>query len=412
MRSQSWQPDSLAVICSVVISLILVPLALGDTFHLKSGGVIEGELLNADERPRMSFRIRVDDASTITIDAKDVRRVIQDSPAKRAYDRMLPRMPATSEGNWRMSQWCAKNKLADLEQFHLEEVLRLDPNHQDARKRLGYTNIDGRWVKPREHQKENREEQGYRMFAGRWRVEQEIALIERRERQEREIVKWRQNIRRWRGWLKGRRADAALNEFRAINDPAAASVLADELKKESNEKVKALFVETLGRLETPASTTALVQFALEDDDANLRDQCLAELAKRNTPQLASQFTRALGSGNPQQIERAAVALADLNVKSSIPYLIDALTTKQRRKVGNPGQISPAFSRNGSGTPGFNLGVSGKPKIVERTLQHRSVLQALVALSGGANFQYDKAKWKSWYAQEQAPDIFDLRRGGV
>jgi hypothetical protein len=91
-------------------------------------------------------------------------------------------------------------------------------------------------------------------------------------------------------------------------------------------------------------------------------------------------------------------------------LIDALVTthKQTVRVGKPGQIGSTFG-TGGGSPG-GLSVGSKTVVLTHRVANRAVLEALIALSGGKNFNFDIAAWKSWYAAQQRGAQLDARRG--
>lgn len=54
-------------------------------------------------------------------------------------------------------------------------------------------------------------------------------------------------------------------------------------------------------------------------------------------------------------------------------------------------------------------MGGSDEIVSRSLTNRSVLDALVALSGGSNFGYDVGAWKAWAAGRRQYQLVNPRR---
>jgi hypothetical protein len=63
---------------------------------------------------------------------------------------------------------------------------------------------------------------------------------------------------------------------------------------------------------------------------------------------------------------------------------------------------------GFGNGGLNMG-GGGPEIVKKTLTNQDVLDALVSLTGGTNFNYDAAAWRYWYARQKKTPTLDARR---
>lgn len=392
------------LLTSAAVIFSLVHAAGADVFVLENGGQVEGELVNRDESPRTTYVVRMANGGEITLTVDQVKQAIIKSEAERQYEKYLPRMPETADGNWKMAQWCRRHQLDSLERLHLEQVINYDPQHEPARRRLGYSRINGEWVKTDELM----QQRGYIRHEGRWRTPQEIESNERIEQQELRQKELAKEIRRWRRWLEGRRADQALENLKNLRDPLAAPTLAELLPKESSARVKALYIEILGRLPGGDATGALVMCALNDDDEETRVLCLEQLQRRGDPQAVAAFIKALGNNNNQLVTRAAVGLSYMKDPEAVRPLIRALVTQHKRVVNpNAGQIGAAFSRNGqSGGPALSVG--GGPRVVQRAVKNREVLDALISLTG-ENFQFDQAQWQRWYVESNTPRFSSLRR---
>jgi hypothetical protein len=379
-------------------------VAGADVFVLQNGGQVEGELINRDESPRKTYVVRIADGGEVTLTVDQVAQAIVQSEAERLYEKYLPKMPETADGNWKMAQWCRRHQLDSLERQHLEQVLQHDPQHELARRRLGYSRIEGEWIKTDELM----QQRGYVRHEGRWRTPQEIQSNERIDQQQLQQKQFAKDIRRWRRWLDGRRADQALENLKNIRDPLAAPTLAELLPKENSARIKVLYIEILGRLPGGDATGALVMCALYDGDEEARILSLEQLQHRGDSQAVAAFIKALGSNNNQLVKRAAVGLSYMKDLDAVRPLIAALNTQHKRVVDpNAGQIGAAFGRNGqSGGPALSVG--GGPRVVQRTAKNREVLDALVSLTG-ENFQFDEAQWHRWYVESNTPPVNSLRR---
>ena len=400
---------------SAMVLMLLIATASksgGDEFILKNGGRLEGELLNPDQSPRQNYVVRLGDNQQVTLDAGQVRQVRPKSESQRAYEQWLTKMPQTAEGNWKMADWCGRHKLREQEQLHLAEVIRLEPDHELARRRLGYIRLEGQWIKPEEHQRE----QGYQLHGGRYRVSQDIEAIQRREEQERAEKELEKELARTIGRLrdevrKGGSSGEARQQLMKFRQPLAVPALAEALAEEQDRTFKAVCIDVLGQIEGPAAMGALVQGALDDPDQETRLQCVDQLQRRQDPRATDELVQALKSRNSRRINRAAVALGRLKDPWVIPYLIDVLRTKHVQQIqSNPGQIGASFSRDGSGGSGLGgLQLGGQTIRREYVQDNRAVLDALIALSGGANFLYDQARWRQWYIQTNTVAEANLRR---
>jgi hypothetical protein len=45
----------------------------------------------------------------------------------------------------------------------------------------------------------------------------------------------------------------------------------------------------------------------------------------------------------------------------------------------------------------------------QSVRNRAVLDALIALSGSANFEYDQVQWRGWLAAQAKATAVDVRR---
>jgi hypothetical protein len=373
-----------------------------ETFILANGGRIEGKLLNPDDSPRETYLIETAEGR-ISLAADQVANVEVLSPVMRQYVALLPRMPETAEGIWKMAEWCRTSGLDAEREKHLEELLKLDPDHAEARHALGYNKVDGKWIRPDEHMRSL----GYVRFEGRWRLPQDVEILQRKERLEQAENDWRGKLRNLRSQIGKRRGPEAVIEMRGIRDPFAAPALADLLKDETLPEMGVLYVEVLGKLNHPAAGSALVRHALENNDERIRDLCLDELARRGEHGAVPVFINALKHKDNYMVQRAAVALSRMADPRAIIPLVEALTTKHKQVIspgGAPGGIGASFSPGGGG----GLSMGGKPKVIEQEVQNPAVLQALTAMTG-AHHGYDKPAWKAWYTAQNTPLDVNLRR---
>lgn len=393
--------------CLLLLSLILLPAtsARADVFHLARGGRIEGELLNPEEKPRESYLVRMRGGGTIKLSDDQVARVEALSAAEREYRERLLKMPPTVEGHWEMAEFCRENGLEESRDFHLAEILKLDPDHEKARYGLGYSKVDGRWVQYDEYMRSR----GYVKHHGRWRLPHEVVLEERDRKLEEAQKDWVQKLRMWRGWLGKKRSLDAQREIQDVKDWRATPAVVALLDDAESRKEKLLWIDVLGKLPTHAAWSALVRYAVEDNDEAIREACISKLEVSGTRPVVNVLLRALDVDNREHINRAAIVLGRLGDKSAVPALIDHLVTKhkvvqQAPSGGGLGPIGATFGRNGGG----GLSAGNSTKVVEVELFNPGVLGALVALTDQRLGQ-DPVNWRQWYEETNTPKSVDLRR---
>ena len=278
---------------------------------------------------------------------------------------------------------CEQAKLPAQREFHLEQVLRHDPAHEGARRALGYSLLEGRWIRPDDYMGE----QGYVRVGGAWRLPQELALDESAGKQEEVTVAWRKKLKLWAEWIvkgrgKGSEGEASI---RAIQDLEAAPALAEQLlEKKQPRPLRVLYLDVLSALGGNVAEATLARLAIEDADPTIRDRCLEVLSQWQSKYAVQQFINLLKHDQNAIVNRAAAALATMKDPDATRPLIDALFTEHKRVVGGGG-INPAFSEQGSG-----LSMGGSPKVVKEKLRNDSVLTALTRDPSGREFRLQSA----------------------
>jgi hypothetical protein len=389
---------------AICLTLCAALPAGAEVFVLSSGGRVEGELLNPKELPREKYVIRIADGATLTLPAKQVSEVLHPRPEEIEYQRIQPTFPDTVAGQWALAQWCLEHKLRPQRETHLRRVIELDPNHVEARRGLGYSQVDGQWVT----RDEVMQQRGYVRYKGQWKLPQEVELLEGKRQLEAAQQEWFQNIKRWRGWLGTDRDQQARQNIRDIRDPQAVRALAIGLRDESDPRVRMLYAAALAKIEAPEAAQALAIAAVYDPEEEVRLSCLDYLEGRKLPDVTAYFVGKLKDKDNVIVNRAAVGLGRMKDPTSVGPLIAALVTSHRFKIIQPGGDSgmgAGFDSRG----GMGLSVGNKPKYVRRMIPNQSVLDALVALTG-KNFNFDQQAWKYWHAgQKKSPDKLDARR---
>lgn len=377
-----------------------------DIIELTTGGRVDGKIVQSDEPGKSTVVIDLAAGGQITIPRSQIASFSPVTATSAEYKKRARTSPDTVEAHWKIAEWCRENRLNAEYKAHMERIVELDPNHAEARAALGFRRKDGEWM--------NRDDvmgsRGLVLYEGRYVTPQHVELIEQQKKTRATQADWTGRIEQLRKWVSGRRQDKAAQahaELLAINDPAAAEAVVAVLRRERNPELKRLWIEVASHLNHRATLDALVQLSLHDEDEEIRQQCLEYLVDSGRTGLATPYIRALNDKDNEIINRAAAALGKIGDRSAIGPLIDALITKHRVKVGdgNPDQHAYTFSKEGSA---FSFG-GGGPRIETQAVRNRSVLDALVTMSGGASFDFDQDRWRGWLAAQAKATAVDLRR---
>ncbi len=386
------------------MSWLTVAPSSADVVVLTGGGRVQGTIVNRNESPRKNYVVKTG-AGEVTLDKSQVKEVITQLPEDLDYEKIRFTCADTVEAQWKLAEWCREKGLSTERAVHLERVVELDPNHKPARLALGYSHIDGRWVR----REELMEERGYVRHKGKWMLPQDIEIQERKQQTEKAQKEWYVSLRRLRTQLgdRGPRAQAALDELRSLSDPAAVPAIADLFNGERSEQVQGLLIDALGRIKTDDAVRLLAEIALEVSNEDVRLAAVDYLKEIKSPSAVAYFTGALKNKENVKINRAGVALGELGDKRAIGPLIGALVSVHRDKYqqGGPNTFSPSFDSGG----GVGFGAGAKSVIVRRNVQNKGVHEGLAKLAGGPDFGYDERAWTHWYASQKKPAAVPGRR---
>ncbi len=393
----------------LLLALSMTAPVRGDIFHLTTGGRLEGHLLNPEQIPRKQFIVALPTGGTITLTRLQVRKVVGETQEQKKYKSLLPGLDNSLAGHLEMAAFCLENKLIAERTFHLHKALEFDPNHAKARAALGYSLWNGRWVTL----PELKEAQGLLRYRGQWVTPQKVAMEEAADANKKALGKWNEDINRWRKLLRSpKNYQKALHNIKSIKDGRAAMAISEWIDEEPNQDIKLLLVDVLGELPGSIASQALVKVSIFDEHIAVREQAIDRMAKRpDRYRAVTRLTQELGSKSNPHVNNAAIGLGMLNDSSAVLPLIDALITTHKtppKSAGGPGQVSAGFDpsgRNGGGT--FSAGSA--PKNPYSDYRNPEVLRALVTITDGQNFQYDKVRWRQWYDQRASPVELTLRR---
>lgn len=380
-----------------------------DTFQLSSGSILTGKLLNPEQEPRINYQIETP-FGKVTLNAKQVTKVVRKPLVLQQYEESVASLPDTVEAHLGMAEKCKSLNLLEQQEFHLQQVLRLDPNNASVRQKLGYVKIGNEW----RQEDVLMRQQGYFRHSGRWRTAQEIAVLEANEQIKKEEIEWRTKIMRWESAILKNRPTApeAFKSLREIKDYRATTALAERLNERPlPRELKIMYLEILTEIGGSVPVQAMLKCITEESDDVLVQRCLDQLRDWQSRTAMNFFISLLNSNDNQTVNNAANALGSLAMEDAMLPLIKALITTHKFQVGGGNNVNAGFSGNQPGLGGLQFG--GKPKVIERDVQNRAVLSALlVIVPEGINYGLDESQWMNWYIRINTPRQVNLRRRGL
>lgn len=391
-----------------VVMLTASP-AIAESFLLKNGGQIDGELVNPKRNAADPYEVKTAAGMRVSLGRETVAKVVAVREAELEYERLLPKVLNTSASHWEMAEWCREHGLRAQREQQLQLVISLEPDHEQAHLALGHSRLGGKWQKLEDYMKA----QGYLKHEGQWRTRQDVEIALAREESEAEVIKWRKQIKNiWLGWIGKKREAEALTNLRQIRDPHAAPTLIEVLEqKGTSRELKMLIIDVLSELKGNPAEGTFVKLFMTDSDQGVRDACLDHLVRTKSKRAVHQYIAIIKDekSQPPTINRAAVALGRLKDSIATPALIDALETKHVVVIqpggGGGGGLGPITA---AGNGGLNAGAP-KPIKQTRISQNDQVLAALTTIHAGVNFNFNEDAWRDWYMETHEPANVNLRR---
>lgn len=386
----------------MLAALAVCDVARADIFHLADGGEVTGRLVERGSEGQYIVEAQL--GARITLAEKQVKEVVRQSEEQSEYDSRSRALPDTVAAHRSMVAWCKERGLTELADHHLQRILDLDPQDEQARTALGFQRHRGKWLT----RDEVMAARGLRFYDGAYRTEQDIALRERDKQIANAEVEWLRQLKLWRRWLDTRRAAEAHANLLGVTDPAAASSVVKMLESERDEEVRLLWIDLLGQIRHPASMRVLIDLSIVEPSRDTRIRCIEHLLAMDQAIDIQPYVKALRSKNNETINVAAEALGRIGNTEAISPLIDALVTTHKFQVGSAGGIGAAFSRDGTGGGGLS---AGAPAIIEEDLENAEVRRALVILSQSQDFGFNKTAWSRWHVnqKQQRQPLIDPRR---
>lgn len=410
-----------SLVLALGLSLISSSAFATEVFQLSQGGQLIGKWLNQEENLRTHYDLETTTGIKLKLDRSQVAKVVHQRPAEEEYARVRSEYADTAEAQWDLAEWCRVQNLQHRRQDHLKRVVELDPDHLRARAALGYTRGADGWMTQAQRMQKN----GYVLYRGRWRLTQEVELMDQKEKQDRAEKEWFRKLKMYRGWLadrSDRNFDKANKLLKELDDPYAVKALKEFLEEEPDEEVRKKYVEALAHIGTLAAKEALAIRTLVDPVDEVRYTAMDQFQEKD-PDLVTMYLRALRSKDNTIINRAAEGLKKLKHPAAAGALIDSLVTSHKFKVtvGNPGSMSMSFAQpssgmaqsavnptGGSGFGGIGFSAGGGTQVVTQIVSNQKVLDALVSLTG-ENFQFNVNQWKFWLSSQKSPATAGARR---
>ena len=390
-----------------------------DRVKLRSGSGIDVRLIDEMKTENRSFVIfETENGGIVKLDQKYVSTVLAQDADQRRYAKMRDELPVNVEANWEIINWCksqtrGRTKFKDQIQYHLENIIALDPNERKARQLLGYEDFNGQWsLKELRYRK-----YGYVRDNANW-VPELVSKIEKHaDQRDAQVASFREQFSKWNLEIRRSRMSAAELE-RMLYDvvtPESANFVFEEGGKKKGQPLvlRKMFVEAFGRTPARASAGALVFYAITDQDPELRERAITLLLQPEFDQdfAMSRMMSFLDSKNFEYSQRAGSGIGQLStvegadVVGVLMPLIDSLVSV--REVPRPGATQAGRLNTGfDSLGGTSFSTGGGPQTIKKEVSNKLSLNALKLITG-KDFGFNEELWRNYFV-----DTYTVSADGV
>jgi hypothetical protein len=386
-------------VCLFVGLTLGLSTARADLFYLNNGGQIEGQFRGETDT---HYQVR-SYVGLIEIAKADVNRREPATSVFDEYDRRKAFNSNTPDGLVELANWCNKHGLQLEQRQHLDQALKLNPNHAGARAALGYTRVGDLWV---ESKTVVQSDLSRRRAARRAKIEAQREFAARYASLEQTVRSL--DGRYFIGRAEERHIGYAKLEALVAQDSLALEAIFNVMTRSRHEIFREAVLDLFTGTQGLEATEYLAVMALEDRSAAIRANASESLLKRDPLVVIQILLRALSEPSAAIQNRAVDLLAKLDAQESIPKLISLLVGERKKWVESSVEDQLIDTRYAYGTfygPCMQVTtlVNESPVFTYRSefrrenvpVYRNTVRDALVKLTG-QDFGFDQAAWATWY----------------
>jgi hypothetical protein len=149
----------------LILTLLAAPPLAADIVHLKSGKLIEGKVHKDISRGTYTIETPL---GTVVKPIRDVLRVEKAPLPATVFDRRFAKVDQEDVQDLaKLVAFCREKRLVPRKHKVCRLILEIDPNHEMARKELGYVVFENEWILDKELRKK-RTELGLVKHLGEW----------------------------------------------------------------------------------------------------------------------------------------------------------------------------------------------------------------------------------------------------
>jgi hypothetical protein len=376
-----------------------------DTVFLKSGRVLTGKVTeDKAEKGGAYILLTTETGSIYKLDKGDiVKRVVLREQVDRDYEARLKHIRDIATDHVELAKWCekqdrGKTRFKEQIRWHYENVIRLDPDHTNARRKLGYMKLeDGSWVVRADYALR----QGYVADRKRDWVAGLTKNVEAKNAEYDAIAgAKKKEFNMWvRAAKRGNFQPAVL--ARICDASTLEMVYQSAIDAQFNVELCRVHLDAISTVRNNEAIKKLVHFAIEASERDIREHAIALLSQPEINHVTAVLflKQGLTFSKNSYVRNAAFAIAEISSTDDysrdviIVALANSLNTQHEQRIAGALEAGRMNTSFGNGGTSFQTG--GGPQTEMVPYKNQPSLDALRRLFE-ADFGFDENAWREWY----------------
>ncbi len=384
-------------VCSVTIHA-------RDTVFLKSGRVLTGKVTEDEAEKGGAFILLTTESGSIyKLDKGDiVKKIVLREQIDRDYEARLKHVRDIATDHVELAKWCekqdrGKTRFKEQIRWHYENVIRLDPDHTNARRKLGFMEFeDGSWVVRANYALR----QGYVADRKRDWVAGLSKNVDAKNAEYDAIAgAKKKEFNQWtRAAKRGNFQPAVL--ARICDASTLQMVFESAVDAQFNVELCRVHLDAISSVRSSEAIKILANFATTAN-RELREHAISLLSQPeiNHATAVIFLSQGLNFSRNSHVRNAAFAIAEIASTDSysrdfaLVPLADSLVTEHVQKIA--GALEAGRTRTSFGDGGTSFQTGGGPQTEKVSVKNQASLDALRRLFE-ADFGFDEKAWRDWY----------------
>lgn len=408
------------IACVLAVVAAAPSVLRADEVHLTNGRVVKGKVLSEGSQ----VVVELPTGGTVSLPGSQVARIEKGSSPREELARREAELAkagtaesagvAEANAYYRLATWCEDERLHDDAKRLLWTTLELDPNHKQAREKLGFRKMGALWLTEDDYQRAL----GKVRFGKEWVTKARFQELQQKAEVAAEVAGARQLFRTASGRGDVEVRETALESFRRLPERLRGWTLLRGTES-LRWRERQFATRELGALADDRHHNVLAHLAVTDSKRSVRDEALKSLQGWKKEDTVLSFIPYLSSGDDRQRINAARAVNVFPDRRAVGPLVH-----QIRKIwANFGRAhivavtQRAYVKDYelvSGGTGLVVQEVADPVIdtvqtgvvldidVQRTeaISYAAALQKITGKKFGTNFD----KWSQWWEKEKGKQV--------